>query len=78
MMAKKTKAKMKVTRTRTKTSVLYFPEKSFQEWFTEFIMANLAVEFYGRNKKWPKKLYPDTLKVIDNPDGSGTLTVDLE
>ncbi len=54
-----------------------FPQKTWEQWFSEFVMSQLAVEFYGRTKTWPKKIKLGSLQVIDNPDGSATLKVDL-
>lgn len=54
-----------------------FPQKSWEQWFAEFVMSQLAITFYGQHKKWPKKINLNTLSVTDNPDGSANLVVDL-
>jgi len=55
-----------------------FPKKTFEEWFAEFVISQLAVEFYGQTKKWPTKMNLASLKVIEQRDGSATLTIDLQ
>jgi hypothetical protein len=55
-----------------------FPQKTFQEWFSEFVLAQLAVEFYGRNKTWPTKMDLSSLQIKENKDGSATLSLELQ
>ena len=42
---------------------LYIYQKSDVEWIGEWIMANLAWEFYKKNKRFPTKLKKDSIVV---------------
>lgn len=72
------KKKMKTKRTVRKDTWAPFPQKDWQEWFSEFVLATLAVEFYGQNKTWPKKIKLGSVKVQEQKDGSAILSVDLQ
>lgn len=71
------KKKIKKMRKVKQAKWLDFPQRSWEAWFSEFVVSRLAVEFYGQNKRWPRKINPSSLRIVENKDGSGTLSVDL-
>ena len=70
------KSVKKVTKPK-KVETAPFPQRSWQEWFSEYCLSQLALKFYYKYGKWPIEIKLGTLEVKELRDGSAELKVEL-
>lgn len=61
-----------------KTKWMPMPQMDFGGWFAQYIMAGLALKYFHKYNKFPKRINVGGVKVKTLKSGEGLLSADLE
>lgn len=61
-----------------KTKWMTVPQMDFQAWFAQYIMAGLALKYYHKYGKFPKRINVGGVTVKELKSGEGLLSAELE